>query len=71
MRELQSQAFVRFPWHRSVEERFMKDVYSRMAGGMAIGVGLGAVVGVATDNIPLGISIGIAIGAGAGAALPK
>jgi hypothetical protein len=49
----------------------MKDVYSRMAGGMAIGVGLGAVAGVATDNIPLWISIGIAIGAGAGAALPK
>lgn len=45
----------------------VKDQYSNMGIGMAIGVGVGMAFGAALDDMPLGIGIGIAVGAGLGA----
>jgi hypothetical protein len=48
----------------------MKDPYSRMGIGMAVGIGVGAVIGVLLDNTSMWLGIGIAVGAGAAYAWP-
>lgn len=49
----------------------MKDPYSRMAVGMAVGTGVGSVLGVLFDDMAVWIGIGLAVGAGAAYAWPE
>jgi hypothetical protein len=54
-----------------IRRDFMKDPYSRMAVGMAVGTGVGSVLGVLFDDMAVWIGIGLAVGAGAAYAWPE
>jgi hypothetical protein len=43
-----------------------REIWTRMAAGIAIGIGIGVALGAAMENMGAGIAIGIAIGGGIG-----